>query len=182
MMRRRGTGLLVPLESAAPLVAPWLHLVPEAFRHVPPHVTVLWPFLPPDEVDAAVEDQLAALFAGEEPFDALLTGFGSFPDAFYLTPEPAARFHALTELVWRQWPECPPFAGAYDEVVPHLTVALDPDEAALAGMARALAPRLPLAARADRVLLAEEGADGVYRLRRAFALGAGGRTGGDAGR
>ena len=180
MTRRRVTGLLVPLEAAVPLVEPWLHLVPETSRELPPHVTVLWPFLPPDEVDAAVEDELAALFAAEEPFDVLLGGFGSFPDAFYLTPAPAARFRALTELVWGRWPECPPFAGAFDEVVPHLTVALDPDAPSIVEMERAIGPRLPLAARAERVLLAEEGEDGVSRLRCAFALGADGRAGGGA--
>jgi len=180
MIRRRVTGLLVPLEAVVPLVEPWLHLVPETSRDLPPHVTALWSFLPPDDVDAAVEAELAALFAGAEPFDVLFTGFGSFPDAFYLTPEPMARFRELTGLVWRQWPECPPFAGAFDEVMPHLIVALDPDETAIAGMERAIGPRLPLAARAERVLLVEEGEDGVYRPRREFALGAG--AGGAGGR
>ena len=34
------------------------------YREVPPHVTVLWPFLEPDAVDHAVERDLGALFAG----------------------------------------------------------------------------------------------------------------------
>lgn len=171
MTRRRATGLVVPLEAVRPLTEPWRHLLPENARELPPHVTVLWPFLSPDHVDDAVEARLAALFSAAEPFDVRLTAFGSFPDAFYLTPEPAAPFTELTRLVWQEWPECPPFAGAFDEVVPHLTVALDPDAAALAALIAAVAPRLPLAARGERVLLFEESDDGMYQPRRWFGLG-----------
>ena len=134
---------------------------------------MLWPFLAPDDVDDEVEARLAALLAAVEPFEVQLTSFGSFPDAFYLTPKPATPFAELTRLVWREWPECPPFGGAFDEVAPHLTVALDPDAAALAALTAAVAPQLPLAARADRVLLFEEAEDGMYQPRRWFGLGAG---------
>jgi 2'-5' RNA ligase len=170
--RRRTTGLVVPLEEARPLVERWLYRTPELSRDVPPHVTVLWPFLEPDAVDHAVERDLAALFAGVAAFDVLLSAVGHFPDAVFLSPEPEAAFVSLTRLVWREYPECPPFAGAYDDIVPHLTVALDPTEADREVLAREMPPHLPLRARAREVLLFEEGEDGVYRPRREFALGA----------
>jgi 2'-5' RNA ligase len=177
--RRRTTGLVVPVEAARPLVERWLYRIPALSRDVPPHVTVLWPFLEPDAVDHAVERDLGALFAGVAAFDVSLGAVGNFPDAAFLSPEPAAAFVRLTELVWRQYPECPPFAGAYDDIVPHLTVALDPSEVDRQAIARELAPRLPLRTRACTVLLFDEGEDGVYRPRREFALGAG--TSGQAG-
>jgi 2'-5' RNA ligase len=172
--RRCTTGLVVPLEEARPLVERWLYRTPELSRDVPPHVTVLWPFLEPDAVDDAVERHLEALFAGATAFDVSLDAIGHFPDAAFLRPEPAAAFVRLTELAWHEYPECPPFAGAYDDIVPHLTVALDPTEDEQAAIARELAPHLPLRARASEVLLFDEGDDGVYRPRRAFTLGAGG--------
>jgi len=177
--RRRTTGLVVPLEAVRPLVERWLHLIPALSQDVPPHVTVLWPFLEPDAVDHAVERRLEALFAGAPAFDVSLGAVGSFPDAAFLSPEPSAPFVRLTELVWHEYPECPPFAGAYDDIVPHLTVALDPTEADREVIARELAPLLPVRTQAREVLLFDEGDDGVYRPRRTFALGA--RAGGRAG-
>ena len=87
----------------------------------------------------------------------------------------------LTQLVWYEYPECPPFAGAYDDIVPRLTVALDPTEADREGIARELAPRWPLRTRAREVLLFDEGDGGVYQPRREFALGAGAGGRADAG-
>jgi len=36
MIRRRVTGLLVPIEATVPLVEPWLHLVPQTSRDLLP--------------------------------------------------------------------------------------------------------------------------------------------------
>ena len=179
MSRRRTTGLVVPVEGARPLAERWFSRLTALRRDVPPHVTVLWPFLEPDAVDHAVERDLGALFAGVAAFDVSLGAVGNFPDAVFLSPEPAAAFVSLTELVWHMYPECPPFAGAYDDIVPHLTAALDPTEDEREAIAHELAPDLPVHTRACKVLLFDEGEDGVYRPRREFALGAGasGRVG-----
>lgn len=72
------------------------------------------------------------------------------------------------------------FAGAYGDIVPHLTVALDPTEADREAIARESVPRLPLRTRAREVLLFDEGDDGVYRPRREFALGGDRAAGGGA--
>ena len=88
-----------------------------------------------------------------------------------LVPEPAEPFAALTRLLWDEWPECPPFGGAFDDIAPHVVVAIDPSAADRAAIEAALAPRLPLAARAAEVLLVEETASGALRERRRFTLG-----------
>ena len=89
-----------------------------------------------------------------------------------LVPEPAEPFARLTRLLWDEWPECPPFGGAFDDIAPHVVLAIDPSAADRAAIEAALAPRLPLAARASEVLLVEETASGPLRVRRRFALGA----------
>ena len=88
-----------------------------------------------------------------------------------LVPEPAEPFAQLTRLLWDEWPECPPFGGAFDDIAPHVTLAIDPSAADRAAIEAALAPRLPLAARAAEVLLVEETESGALRVRRRFALG-----------
>jgi hypothetical protein len=172
------TGLIVPVEAARPLLAPWLQRLPAAGRSLPPHVTALWPFLPVDAMDETVERRLAALLAGVPAFTFALTRVAPLADAAVLVPEPAAPFAALTRLLWNEWPEYPPFGGAYDDIAPHVVVAIDPAAADRAAIEAALAPSLPLAARATEVLLVEETPSGALRERRRFALGGrGGETG-----
>ncbi len=134
-------------------------------------MTALWPFLPVAALDEAVERRLDELLSGAEPFAFALTRVATLADAVVLVPEPEEPFAALTRLLWDEWPECPPFGGAFDDIAPHVVVAIDPSAADRAAIETALAPRLPLAARAAEVLLVEETPSGALRERRRFALG-----------
>ena len=79
----------------------------------------------------------------------------------WLHPEPSAPFAALTEAVWRRFPAYPPYEGAHDVVIPHLTVSDTPRE---------IEVELPIRARAREVVLIEEGLDGRWSVRRRFPL------------
>ncbi len=81
MSRPQSTGLIVPVDAARGLVAPWRHLLPAAGRSLPPHVTALWPFLPVAALDAAAERRLEELLAGAEPFAFALTRVATLADA-----------------------------------------------------------------------------------------------------
>jgi hypothetical protein len=168
--RPASTGLVVPVDAAGPLLAPWLKRLPAAGRSLPPHVTALWPFLPVDALDDAAERRLEEVLAGVGGFAFTLARVADLADAVVLVPEPAAPFAALTRLLWDEWPECPPFGGAYDDVTPHVVVAVDPTPADRAAIDAALAPLLPLAARAVEVLLVEETPSGALRERCRFTL------------
>ena len=170
MSRPLSTGLVVPVEAAAALLAPWTSTLPAAGRALPPHVTALWPFLPVEAFDATVERRLAELLAGVPAFTFALTRVAELADAAVLLPEPAAPFRALTRLLWDEWPECPPFGGAFDDVAPHVVIALDPPASAREAIEKALAPRLPLPCRATELLLVEETPSGPLRERRRFTL------------
>jgi hypothetical protein len=169
--RPLSTGLLVPVGEAAGLISPWGELIPAASRALPAHVTALWPFLPVDALDAGVERRLEALLAGVPAFSFALTRVAELADAAVLLPEPAAPFRALTRLLWDEWPECPPYGGAFDDIEPHLTVAVDPRASERDAIEAALAPRLPLPCRASEVQLFEETRSGPLRPRRRLSLG-----------
>jgi hypothetical protein len=169
--RPLSTGLIVPVEAAGQLIAPWSGLIPAAGRVLPPHVTALWPFLPVEALDESAERRLEGLLAGVPTFSFALTRVAELADAAVLLPEPAAPFRALTKLLWDEWPECPPYGGAFDDVAPHVTVAIDPPASAREAIAAALAPHLPLPCRATEVLLIEETGAGALRSRRRFTLG-----------
>ncbi len=171
MSRPFSTGLIVPVAEAVDLLAPWLTSLPAAGRALPPHVTALWPFLPVEAFDAGAERRLEELLAGVPAFSFALTRVAELADATVLLPEPAVPFRALTRLVWDEWPEHPPYGGAFDDIAPHVTVAIDPPASEREAIATALAPHLPLSCRATEVLLVEETAAGALRPRRRFTLG-----------
>ncbi|HZQ15923.1 MAG TPA: 2'-5' RNA ligase family protein [Gaiellaceae bacterium] len=143
----RRTALVVAVPGAAPYYQPG--------NGMPAHVTVLFPFLPPDELD---EEALAALLARFPGFDVVFDRLERFDDGTpWLRPAPSAPFVDLTAAVWQRWPDSPPYEGAFDEVIPHLTVT------------RTDVP-LPIAAHVGEVLLLEEGDDSLWETRRSFAL------------
>jgi 2'-5' RNA ligase len=161
------TALVVPVPEAAPLVDPWRERTMTS-PGLPPHVTLTFPFVPAAELDAALLEELRALFAGFRPFDFSLRRFERFYEWLVLDPEPAEPFVELTRAVLERWPEFPRYGGAYgDEIVPHLSVAQAEHEAA----ERAVAPGLPLAARATEAILLEEVEAARWRTAAQFRLG-----------
>jgi 2'-5' RNA ligase len=154
--------LIVAVPEAEPAVAELrLEHDPMARLGVPAHITILYPFAPPDAVDEpAIELLLEARSAF--PFElASVEHFGG--DVTYLAPRPANPFTDLIAAAVARWPEFPPYGGTIDpdSIVPHLTIGttrLDPSIA------------LPIACVAREVTLLEEGEDGCWRTRRRFAL------------
>lgn len=96
---------------------------PSARRNVPAHVTILYPFMEPEFVDADVLGTLQGIADSVPCFDYRMADTRRFPVALYLAPDPDVSFAALTSGVFRAFPEFPPFAGKFDTVVPHVTVA-----------------------------------------------------------
>ncbi|MEO8393194.1 MAG: 2'-5' RNA ligase family protein [Chloroflexota bacterium] len=90
---------------------------------VPAHITVLFPFVPLDELEAAA-DRLRSLYADVPPFDLMLDGYGYFPRTTYLRPANPSPIKALFRRVHTAYPDYPPYRGAFgdDEITPHLTV------------------------------------------------------------
>jgi hypothetical protein len=124
-------------------------------------VTVLYPFAPTDVLDRALRSGLRRLFAAHAAFDVEFRcsrWFGE--DVLWLAPEDPRPFVALTESVASAYPQWQPYGGAFETVIPHLTVG-DIAEAEgrvasvdeLRAAEAALAGRLPLRDVADRVLL-----------------------------
>jgi 2'-5' RNA ligase len=90
---------------------------------IPAHVTVLFPFMPPSEVDAQAIGTLAAVISTIPSFNATFESTGWFgTHVLWLAPMPAAVFGALTTVVADAFPNYPPFGGRHEVVIPHLTV------------------------------------------------------------
>jgi hypothetical protein len=123
------SAILVPVPEAEPLVGHLrARLDRSAGRGIPAHVTVLYPFVPPEQITNAAVTQAAAAVASVAGFDCRFAGTQWFgEDVLWLPPEPSAPFLALTAAVHAAFPHYPPFGGAFAEVIPHLTVGDRPD-------------------------------------------------------
>ena len=131
---------------------------------LPAHVTLLYPFLPPAKLTTTVVERLRALLAPVRAWTFTLGETASFPGVLYLRPEPEEPFRRLSELLFREYPEAPPYRGAYATVVPHLTIAQSEDLQVLEAIAAEVADFLPVMATAGEArLMAEE--DGVWQQR-----------------
>ncbi|MFI7545419.1 2'-5' RNA ligase family protein [Actinoplanes sp. NPDC049599] len=112
---------------------------------VPAHITLVFPFLPPESVDPAVLAALRGIAAAEPRFDLTLDRVGWFGDTVvWLAPNPARPFITLTEALAARFPQAQPYAGAFDEVVPHLTIGHDHPRTDLAAAAAAVTAHLPI--------------------------------------
>lgn len=97
---------------------------PVAADGVPAHVTILFPFVPADELRPPIRDRLVQALSSVRPFEVRFPRTGRFPGSLWLAPEPAQPFHELIQCVAAAFPEHPPYEGLHDEVIPHLTLAL----------------------------------------------------------
>lgn len=163
------SALYVAIDEAEPVVGDLRRRWDPAGLAVPAHVTILFPFLAPASIDAAVETALQAIVDAVPAFDVRLAGVGRFPDVVWLAPEPASPFARLTDAVAGRWPDHPPYGGAFEEVIHHLTVADGAPSDVLDRLESSLPASLPLAARAREVTLSVR-ERGTWSVRRRYPL------------
>jgi hypothetical protein len=167
--RRPESALIVPVPEAEPVVGGWrARHDPSASGGMPAHVTVLYPFRPPDEIDRVTEDELSLLASRLPSFHFELARVGRFPGVLYLGPEPQHAFVELTHKITARWPDYPPYHGEFDEVVPHLTVSQGSEPS---GLADELSEKLPIGAVAKEIQLMTQDSDGRWSVRARFPLG-----------
>jgi 2'-5' RNA ligase len=150
---------------------------PAAKAGMPAHITLLYPFKLPDEIDGFVLDTLSQCFSRFHAFRFSLAKINQFSgDTLYLVPEPEDPFRELTLGIWGHYQETPPYRGRYSTVIPHLTVADRIGEQRLAEVAREFEQvaqgRLPIQGRATEVTLMDS-RSGRWVINNTFRLGQG---------
>jgi SAM-dependent methyltransferase len=166
------SALYVEVPEAEPVVGAHRLRWDPAGAAVPAHVTVLFPFLDPAQIDPGVLTELEGMAAGIAPFDLAFREVGRFPKVVWLAPDPSEPIAALTDAVVARWRDHPPYGGAFETVIHHLTVADGAPPEVLDALARELPAALPISTRVERLtLLCREG--GHWSERARFALGGG---------
>jgi 2'-5' RNA ligase len=171
-------------ESALVVLVPEAEAVAKPFRDrydpsaaagMPAHITLLFPFKAPDDVDDIALGNLRDCFARFEPIRFSLGAVKRFPvDVLYLAPEPDEPFRELTRAISKLFPDTPPYGGKWPDIIPHLSLAWLADDVRLAEVAddfaRASAGKLPIAAIASEVALMDN-RSGRWKVEATFSLG-----------
>jgi 2'-5' RNA ligase len=172
----RESAILVPVPEVEPVVRHLrARLDRSANRGVPAHVTVLYPFVPPEQITAAIIAKAAAAVASVPGFDCRFAGTDWFDDeVLWLAPDPVGPFRALAAAVHAAFPRYPPFGGAFADVIPHLTIGDRPEGGP--GVLRAaeaeVLPTLPVHTQVSHAwLMTGTQARDSWQLRATFALG-----------
>jgi hypothetical protein len=170
----RPSALAVEVPEAEPLVAGVRAARdPGAAEGMPAHVTVLYPFLDPADLDAGLP-RLRTLLSGVHGFDVAFTRVDHVPGVLWLHPEPDAPFRALTATLAAAYPQHPPYRGRYADPQPHLSIArrLRPEHvaSALAEVRSAVDPGLPLRCAVRAVTLFVRDDAGQWRRREVLPL------------
>lgn len=120
---------------------------------MPAHVTVLYPFVEPAQVDGHIIATLAAVFGLCGRFRLpLLANAVVRSRRAVARPRTPRPFIDLTAAVWEAFPHHPPYGGAHDHVVPHLTIA-ERSLSAVKTAEQAVQTGLPLSTHIEGVLL-----------------------------
>ncbi|HVU75973.1 MAG TPA: 2'-5' RNA ligase family protein [Gaiellaceae bacterium] len=142
------TALIVPVREASEYYT--------GEPGVPSHVTVLYPFVDGDEVDETAVGELLSRFRA---FDFELDRVEHFDNGLpWLHPDPSTPFVDLTAAVFERWPDHPPYEGAFDEPIPHVTITREDVQ-------------VPIRCRATEVwLIQEDEATAGWTTRAVFTL------------
>jgi 2'-5' RNA ligase len=139
---------------------------------IPAHVTVIYPFVPAGSVSQEIRERLADLFGAIPTFRFRLDRVGWFgEDVVWLGPHDPRPFRVLTERVFAEFPDYPPFEGRFADVVPHLTVGHGHPVAELRAAEEAIRPHLPIEGTVTTVSLMTSGPAGRWRRTGRWTVG-----------
>jgi 2'-5' RNA ligase len=170
------SALVIPVPQAEALVGPLRErFEPSASLGAPAHITLLYPFIDPRQIDDRVLNILAACFRTFTPIEFSLSAIRRFPTGtLYLALDPDEPFRALTRAIWKLFPDTPPYSGHWPDIVPHLSIGQFADEGEVERVAdelgRACKDALPASARATDVALIDN-STGRWTRRSTFRLG-----------
>lgn len=151
------SAIIVPVPDAEQTVA-WHRrgLAPPGVPLVPAHVTVLYPFVHPQRIDADTITGIETALSGVEAFDCVFSQVKWFgEEVLWLEPKPDQHFRSLTHAVCKRFPALLPYDGEHPDTVPHLTVAdsRTGNAESKRRVATDIAAALPIHARIDTVRL-----------------------------
>ncbi|MFC3742082.1 2'-5' RNA ligase family protein [Paractinoplanes deccanensis] len=148
------SALILAIGEAEPAVAAHRERLDRAAGWgIPAHITVLYPFLPPHEIDDRATAALTGVAASVPAFFLTLQRVSWFGDrVVWLAPTPATPIVTLTAAVTARFGLLP-YGGEHDDVIPHLTIGHDHPRPVLEAAAADVTRHLPVHARVTSMRL-----------------------------
>jgi hypothetical protein len=167
------SGLIIEVPEAERAVARHRErLDANARLGVPAHITVLFPFMPPQAISPAALTELEHLLAAFPPFRFELDRTAWFGDeVLWLAPRDPGPFRALTRSVADAFPAFPPYEGQFGDSTPHLTIGHGHPLTDLRAAEESVRACLPVHAQATEVtLMTQQSAGGQWTRAATFTL------------
>lgn len=164
------TGLVIPVSAADALLASVKARYPGAVREgVPAHVSLLYPFVAVAELDERVTIGLGELLVEQTPMRVQFAECYRRGGFVALRPDPIGGLQDLVSEARRRWPDVVPYEGIYDDVEPHLTVALRCSEETAVTIEQEVTAELPISTELREAWLVAF--EGQWTLRGQFKFG-----------
>jgi hypothetical protein len=147
-------------------------LYPERIpENIPLSITLLYPFVPREELTEQHLETLRRFFASRQPLSFDIARVAQWPEgAVYGVPEPEEPLRSTMRALWELFPEYPPYGGA-DDPPPHASLTLVGDAETLRRVETRLEGILPAHFEVDEAVLMEEREPDVFQVRETFAFG-----------
>ncbi len=164
------SGLLLALPALAAFTSRWRatslapgHPPVPVERRFPPHLTLLIPWLDPKE--STNLEQVRALAARHPPLRLFFREASTFDHGrvVWLVPDPSAALTLLLTDTLATFPQCPPYGGLHQEVIPHVTVSAESDPQTLPQVRAELAQCGHLSAEVDCITVFAREPEQVWR-------------------
>jgi len=126
------TALVLMLRDLNQVIHPYLEQhSPAAGAGLDAHLTLLFPFLPYDQIDESHLQRLGLFFKKQDPLKISLVGTARFPGQLYLTLSHESGITRLVTAVRTEITPLPVNTGQYSAGTPHVTIARSGSDAAL---------------------------------------------------
>lgn len=157
------TALTLLLPEAQPVLDCVVRALGLDARSVPPaHMTLLFPWMPPEQVNDVVLEELREFF-GEQRAVSMSLQVGWFGrEVLLLVPSDPLPLVEMTRAIVGRWPQFPYYGGAYDSIDPHMTLAYG-DDSTLAPVAEVVESMGPVAVEVVGAVLTQ-GTEMAFRV------------------
>jgi hypothetical protein len=165
------SAIVVPIAEVESIVGKLrLEYDESASLGVPAHVTLLYPFHPPQAAIGQVE-ALREFFNSIASFQFCFTEVRRFPATAYLHPDNSERFIQIIHALLTRWPGYQPYAGLFPGIVPHLTVAHNVAKEIMDAVENSIRHYLPIRCVAREAWLLVSDQTGFWSKRASLPLG-----------
>ncbi|MBP9731977.1 MAG: 2'-5' RNA ligase family protein [Candidatus Magasanikbacteria bacterium] len=159
-MEKLQSSIDIHFKNLEPLISKWYTKLETATHGVPPHITLLWPWISPPIGYSEIEILKNAV-KNSKAFSITFDKIEYFQNGtIFLSCKDAKMIQNIMKKIFTAFPECKPYNGEFQNPTPHLTIAKVPDQTVFSEIyneiCTVLKPNLPLTCSIDEITIMKE--------------------------